>query len=218
MSVPVEPSFSPEELTELTARAKQQIRKRMGALRKAYPEAAMLKRSELIVEQIIALPAYLEARSVALFWPMLGKREVDLRGLDAHARANNKRVAYPFLRPNGEALQTGFASTERIDDLTDLGQGFWEPKADAPALRSGELDLIVVPALAVTGSGHRLGYGSGFYDVTLPEFCPPARSVVVAYDFQLLMEIPVTAEDAACDDVVTDRRVIEVTPRLNAAG
>jgi len=67
-----------------------------------------------------------------------------------------------------------------------------------------------VPALAVASSGHRLGYGSGFYDATLPDFCPPALSIVVAYDFQLLAELPVSAHDIACDIVVTDARLLRV--------
>lgn len=209
-STPVEHGFSPEELEQLTVRAKQQIRKRMRSLRTAYPEAAMMKRSESIVEQLLQLPAYQEATSVALFWPMEGKREVDLRALDAHARSQNKRVAYPFLRPNGETMRTGFAEVASVSEMRDAGRGFLEPSELAPALAQGELDLIVVPALAVTGGGHRLGYGSGFYDVTLPEFCPPAKSAVVAYDFQLLMELPIIPTDVACDFVVTDKHVIVV--------
>lgn len=212
----MELNFSPEELAELTVRAKEQIRKRMGALRKAYPEAAMLKRSELIVEQLTTLPAYIQARSIALFWPREGKREVELRALDAHARSQNKRVAYPFQRPLGEILQTGFAEVADVAELGELGRGFAEPPLGAPALKRGELDLIVVPALAVTGSGHRLGYGSGFYDVTLPDFCPPAVSVTVAYDFQLLIEIPIVSTDVACSFVVTDRRIIEIERRSPA--
>ncbi len=66
----------------------------------------------------------------------------------------------------------------------------------------------MVPALAVTDTDHRLGYGRGFYDVTLPDFCPPALSVVVAFDFQLLAELPVLEHDVACEVVVTDARVI----------
>jgi 5-formyltetrahydrofolate cyclo-ligase len=39
----------------------------------------------------------------------------------------------------------------------------------------------------------------------LPRFSPPATSIVVAFDFQLVVELPVEAHDVACDLVVTDR-------------
>ena len=51
-------------------------------------------------------------------------------------------------------------------------------------------DVVVVPALAVAADGHRVGYGIGFYDATLPDVCPPAAAVMVAFGFQLLAEVP----------------------------
>jgi 5-formyltetrahydrofolate cyclo-ligase len=46
----------------------------------------------------------------------------------------------------------------------------------------------------------------GFYDATLPDVSPPATSVIVIYDFQLLGELPELEHDVACSCVVTDRR------------
>jgi 5-formyltetrahydrofolate cyclo-ligase len=68
-----------------------------------------------------------------------------------------------------------------------------------------------VPALAVSSAGHRLGYGVGFDDATLPDFCPPAASLIVAFDFQLLAELPTLDHDFACDLVVTDARTLAVS-------
>jgi 5-formyltetrahydrofolate cyclo-ligase len=68
---------------------------------------------------------------------------------------------------------------------------------------------VIVPALAATPDGHRLGYGSGFYDVTLPELRPPALAVTVLYSFQLLAELPTLEHDVACDVVVTDREIYD---------
>ncbi len=49
-----------------------------------------------------------------------------------------------------------------------------EPDPGVPAAKAGDIDLIVVPALAAALTGHRIGAGSGFYDVTLRDF--PTRS------------------------------------------
>jgi 5-formyltetrahydrofolate cyclo-ligase len=67
-----------------------------------------------------------------------------------------------------------------------------------------------VPALAVSPDGHRLGYGAGFYDATLPDFRPPGTAIAVVFDFQVLVELPVLSHDVACDVIVTDRRSLVV--------
>jgi 5-formyltetrahydrofolate cyclo-ligase len=205
-------NLSPEELQELTRRAKGQLRKRMRALRQAYPAEARQARSERIAGLLEQHPAFRAAQTVGLFWPMESRHEVDLRALDARARALGKAVAYPFLRHAEGRSVTGFAVTEREADLSEQGQGFLEPARQAQALERGQLELVVVPALAVAGSGHRLGYGRGYYDVTLPDFCPPAVSIAVAFEFQLLIQLPEEEGDFRCDFVVTDQRVIDARP------
>lgn len=197
---------SPESPNSLQQQARRQIRARMRALRGAYPEALLSARSQRIVESIGSMEAYRSARSLALYYPL--PSEVDLRSLDRLARSEGKRVFYPFLEPRERGFSTGFAQILDLSELADRGRRFWEPPPDAPRARPGDVDLVLVPALAVSSQGHRLGYGSGFYDATLPEFCPPARSVVVAFDFQLLGELPTLQHDVACDLVLTDGRLL----------
>jgi 5-formyltetrahydrofolate cyclo-ligase len=66
--------------------------------------------------------------------------------------------------------------------------------------------LVLVPALAVDPRGHRIGYGKGYYDWLLGRVVPPAFALAVAFDFQLVSEIPVAEHDRAVNLVVTDRR------------
>jgi 5-formyltetrahydrofolate cyclo-ligase len=101
---------------------------------------------------------------------------------------------------------SGLRSTESLDDLQDRGRRFFEPSPDAPVAARGDVDVLFVPALGIAPSGHRLGYGAGFYDSLLPDVCPPAQAVVVAYDFQLLVELPTLPHDVPCDFVLTDAR------------
>jgi 5-formyltetrahydrofolate cyclo-ligase len=199
--------------SELLQRARKQIRARMRALRSAYPESALRARSERIVERITEQPAYRDARSIALFYPLPG--EVDLRALDASARSADKRVLYPVMDPNERGgFSTGLAESASLAELADHGRRFFEPPAAAARATRGEVDLIVVPALAVSSAGHRLGYGVGFYDATLPDFCPPAATLIVAFDFQLLAELPTLEHDFACELVVTDARTLSVPPSV----
>ena len=69
-----------------------------------------------------------------------------------------------------------------------------------------QLDVVIAPALAVDPTCQRIGYGAGYYDRTLPRYAPPAITIGVAYDWQVVAEIPVTQGDVALDFVVTDVR------------
>ena len=64
----------------------------------------------------------------------------------------------------------------------------------------------MVPALALDPRGHRIGYGGGYYDRTLGVYAPPAFTVGVAYEFQLMAEIPNSEGDATVGWIVTDAR------------
>jgi 5-formyltetrahydrofolate cyclo-ligase len=195
----------PELELALRDRAKAVLRQRARALRGSIPREAALARSARIAARLEALPEVAGASTVALFWPIEGRNEVDLTALDARLRAAGKRVAYPAIDPETRVMTFRF-----IDDpalLEERGLGFREPDAEAP--EAPALDVIVVPALQVDGRGHRIGYGAGFYDRTLPRFAPPARAIAVAFDFQLIAEVPITEGDVAVSLVVTDEKVID---------
>jgi len=205
--------LDPQLMLEITRRAKVQLRRRLKDLRGSYPRAALARRSELIKDRLLELPELAQARSVALFYPLIDRGEVDLRTLDEELRRRGALVYYPFMRPNaGGGFVTGFGLSADLAELDERGRGFPEPPPDAHVALPGELDLVVVPALAADGSGYRLGYGSGFYDATLTDVAPPALTVVVVFDFQLLAEIPSEAHDVRCNIVLTDARIVRPTP------
>jgi len=200
------PSFNASQVSQFAEAAKVELRKRMRALRSAHPAEALKIRSRALVARALELPVFAAARGIALFFPMEERKEIDLRELDAEARRQGKRVYYPFLEPRGDALVSGLRLSATLDELAERGQRFHEPPPSAPEAQRGDVDLLFVPALAVAPSGHRLGYGAGFYDSLLPDVCPPGRAVAVAYDFQLLVELPTLPHDVACDFVLTDAR------------
>lgn len=202
--------FDAETLSDLKFRAKKQLRTRMRGLRAAYPAAVLAQASARVVERVLSLPEFSAARSVGSFWPMANRHEVDVRPIADAVLAAGKQLYFPFLEPTATGFSTGFAAVSAVNELADRGQRFFEPPRQAPRAERGQIDLLIVPALAVAADGHRLGYGSGFYDATLPDFCPPALALVTVFDFQLLGELPVTSGDVASQRIVTDRRALVV--------
>jgi 5-formyltetrahydrofolate cyclo-ligase len=202
----------PDVELALRYQAKAVLRKRARALRNSIPRASVLDRSARIAARLEALPAVASASSIALFWPIEGRNEVDLTALDARLRAAGKRVAYPSIDPDTGVMTFRFVADPGT--LDERGLGFREPADDAP--EAAALDVVVVPALQVDGRGQRIGYGAGYYDRTLPRFAPPAVAVAVAFDFQLVAEVPDTPGDVPVALVVTDERVLD--PAQLAAG
>ncbi len=197
-------SFDPETIANLSKQAKGALRKRLNGLRRALPMQVAAERSARVVARLREHPFLATARGVGLYAAMPEKREVDLTALHALLVERGVRVYYPFMDPTPEGYATGFRLWQAGDVLEKRGQYFVEPDPKRPIAMRGDLDLLVVPALGITVHGNRLGFGAGFYDATLPDLCPPAKTICVGYDFQLLIELPVEPHDFTCDAVITD--------------
>jgi 5-formyltetrahydrofolate cyclo-ligase len=200
--------FDPEVEAFLGQQAKRELRKRMRALRNSIPPSARAARSDKIVNQLVAHELFARATVIGMFAPMLERNEVDVRPIELVARAQGKQTAYPFME-EGSAMTLRYAAHA---ELEERGNGFAEPRDNAPRVSASEGLLILVPALAVAPDGQRLGYGKGHYDRMLEGMAPPARTVAVAYDFQILGELPRTEGDQLVDLVVSDLRLFLVKP------
>lgn len=186
---------------------KVELRKSMLMKRTMTPRDVRDAASRAVAARLTALPVWQQARSVALFRTLANKGEIDTAPLDEAAREGGKRVAYPAIEgegPIGEATMV-FRWVDDAAKLAAHGRGFAEPAADAELAEV--IDLIVVPGLAFDPVGHRVGYGAGLYDRTLPRYT--ARTVGIAFDFQMVMELPVNEHDVAVSLIVTDKQVIE---------
>jgi 5-formyltetrahydrofolate cyclo-ligase len=189
----------------LRLRVKAELRKRLRALRVTTPATACAERSARIVQALEGLAVVREARSVALFWPIEDRHEVDLRALDDSLRARAAVVYYPTILEDGVMV---FARVGHIREMQAHPLGFLAPSA--PAERETGIDVIVVPAIALDPAGQRIGYGAGYYDRALKEHAGSA-TVGVAFDFQLVPEVPATEDDVPVEWIVTDRRVMRAS-------
>jgi 5-formyltetrahydrofolate cyclo-ligase len=93
---------------------------------------------------------------------------------------------------------------------TPLASGVWgirEPMPDAPVV---DPDVLIVPLLAFDRLGHRLGYGAGYYDMTLAALRArkPVTAIGIAYAAQEVHAVPITPRDAPLDLMLTEREII----------
>jgi 5-formyltetrahydrofolate cyclo-ligase len=116
------------------------------------------------------------------------------------------RLALPVVAGRGKPL------VMRAYALGDtLAAGVWgirEPKPDAPEVLP---DVVIVPLLAFARGGHRVGYGAGYYDMTLAALRArkTIHAVGIAFAAQEIASVPTTPRDARLDLVLTEREVID---------
>jgi 5-formyltetrahydrofolate cyclo-ligase len=132
-------------------------------------------------------------KSIALFAPK--KFEPDLDLLWELGLLEHHLVSYPCCDANTLLFRT----VTKLSDLSPGRSGIREPVGGASPER---LDLIVIPGLAFTGDGNRLGRGAGFYDRFLSTMPGYTVKIGVCFEFQLLPEVPVEGHDAKVDALV----------------
>lgn len=196
-------TVSPEEERALRFQVKGELRDRMRRLRRAMGDEPRAERSRKIWERVWTRTEWRGARTVMLFVPM--RTEVDATiGAEAAWR-DGKVVAAP--RMVGDQLE--IRMWEQGAALVESGRMVREPPESAPLLAGEAIDLVIIPALALDERGARVGYGAGFYDRLLPKLRRAIR-LAVAFDFQLVAEVPETEGDERAQLVITDARTIEI--------
>ncbi len=179
---------------------KQDLRRRHRAARLAMTDEEHRRSSAAVAAWLMTIDGLLGAERVASFWPMLERREIDLTSLHPTLAAQNKKLAYPFMA--GTTL--GFRYCADPSTMVRNRWGFSEPGPECESATDAELDAIIVPALALTPAGERLGYGAGFYDRVIARLEPRPLTIGCCYGAELLTELPTEPHDLTLDWVVTE--------------
>jgi 5-formyltetrahydrofolate cyclo-ligase len=209
------PVFEPfEHRHAIAVKAKSMMRKQMRAVRATVQGDVLAGQSERIVSRLMELPAFSEAKVLALCGIPSGHRGVDTTRLADKARERGMIVVYPRMDFDAQCVEFRIA---KESELESRGLNTAEAPSWAPLVSPDTIDLIVVPVLAVDPSGVFIGDGSGAYDHALQDTVH-ATALAVAFDFQLIPEAPRTSDDVPVAVVVTERRVIEARGERSAMG
>lgn len=150
-----------------------------------------LMRSVQLWAKVAELHEYRQANSVMAFVAFSGEPDTD--PLFARVTVDGKRLILPRVEA------TGIVPVDSDSPLIASKFGVQEPSG--PALDVDEIDFVIVPGLAFTKAGDRLGYGQGYYDRFLPRLSAP--SVGVCFTDQLVDEMPLADHDVRVDMVIS---------------
>jgi 5-formyltetrahydrofolate cyclo-ligase len=185
-----------------TAELKAQLRREALAQREAMPADARTAAAQAIAARPfpIAVPG---GAIVSGFMPL--KSEINPLPLLRKLADAGARLALPIVAGKGQPL------TMRAYAFGDtLASGVWGIREPRPEAAEVFPDILIVPLLAFDRRGHRLGYGAGYYDMTIAALRArkPVTAVGIAFAQQEIAEVPITPRDARLDLVLTEREAI----------
>ncbi len=186
----------------MNPQTKEELRATLRAKRKSIPALVRGKKSLAILDRLRGHPAYSVAQNPALSFS--AGSEVETLSL-IQDRVSKK---LPILLPR--VLSPDRIEFHRIEDslnhLVKSEMGILEPPSN-PGTRIPltDIDLLVLPGLGFDPVGNRLGQGRGYFDRLLSEVSPSVPRLALAFECQMVSEIPVEPHDERVDEVITER-------------
>ncbi|MDP1870742.1 MAG: 5-formyltetrahydrofolate cyclo-ligase [Gallionella sp.] len=187
---------------------KQAIRKSILAAREQLPADVRAAYNAAITEHLLQLPEYRQATTVLGYMNFGSEYASDL--WIERVLAEGKQLALPRVN-----RQTNTLDLYRVDNLENqLAYGLWgirEPVIERCERLDdiNEVEFALLPGIAFSRNGARLGYGGGFYDKLLAHITHRTALVTAAYGLQIVTSIPQEATDIKVDRIVTEAETID---------
>jgi 5-formyltetrahydrofolate cyclo-ligase len=188
-----------------TGEKKPALRAAALSRRKSLPQQQASALSQLIQARALQFPRYINTRAAALYSPV--QNEVATEQIREHGLHHGKAVFYPRLGV-GDAVE--LIEVRSASELQRGRFGILEPTGARMLSEQEFVHLILfVPGVAFDLQGNRLGRGMGWYDRLLSRINGLGTSVALAYEFQILSEVPSDPWDQKVQYLITESRIID---------
>lgn len=166
--------------------------------RRILPAEEVEEASKAILAQLVEMPEWKAAKTVLCYYPI--QNEVNVRSL-LEASKEEKLILLPATTSRTSMEMRPYIGH---DNLHKGRMGVPTPQTKP---YDGHVDLIIVPGVAFDRKGRRLGRGGGYYDRFL-RHNRRVPKIAVAYDFQIVKEVPSTILDERVNKIVTPTKII----------
>lgn len=178
---------------------KQAIRKQIFALRKQCTDEEVERNSKIITDKVKNIPEFQNAEYILAYADY--NHEVMTCYLIEEAWKMGKKVAVPKVEGKDMIFHV-------LNDFSQLQPGYFR----IPEPVNGEIvdwkdALMIMPGVAFDRNCNRVGYGGGFYDRFLEKH-PEVIRLAVAFDFQVLEEVPTEETDIVPQIIVTEKEIL----------
>lgn len=185
---------------------KKELREKILSVRNELKAEEAENKSRIIMDKLTSLDEYKNSNTVFVY--MSFKNEVNTHKLIEKMLSDDKRVVIPYTdTKNTEIIPSEIKSLK--DDLILNSFGYYEPVLEnVKQVSPGELDLIIAPGVVFDEDLNRVGFGKGYYDRILSRKRKDAKVIAVAYEFQVVDEVPTEPHDIKMDMIITEGRMI----------
>jgi 5-formyltetrahydrofolate cyclo-ligase len=180
---------------------KHKIRTHIKNIIGRYSSLEKSRKSGIIRDKLFSEEEFKQAK-VVMFYVSL-KDEVDTCFMIDEALKTGKRVCVPVILKEEKRLIAGEIHN-RLDDLERQHFGIYQPRRDrVKEVPLDDIDLVVVPGVAFDKKNIRLGRGHGYYDRFLSGLSSSTKTIGLAFDFQLLEDLPKDPHDIPVSQIIT---------------
>lgn len=184
---------------------KHRLRAEAMARRRSLSASELSLWNRLIQEKVLHFSPYLVSRAVALY--SATGNEVATEGIRDQAVNAGKKLFYPKL---GTGKDLALVQVESAEELKVGRYGILEPTGEREMTEKDQEGLVVfVPGLIFDVQGNRLGRGGGWYDRVLGLLGDGPKFVGLAYEFQLVTELPAEGWDQKVHYIITEKKIID---------
>ncbi len=181
---------------------KSEARRLVVQRRNELPDSEIKYKTRLIIDKLTGTDEFVYAKNVYCYINSR-KGEVDTRSLISFMEGWGKTIVLPKLNKSSRTFRKAYFTG--WDHIVKNNEGYWEPEIAVDEDLS-DVDLMIIPALAVSVHGQRVGYGGGYYDKLLKSTFSPR--IVLAFEFQIFEYIESSIHDIRVDKIITERRII----------
>lgn len=189
----------------MSIQSKRQLREVLKRKRQEIPADQRHRFDAAIKAKVLTLPEVTQAHSIFCFISFAD--EVDTHNLIRELQQQNKIIIVPKILPIRKMAAILLPGWQELE--TD-SFGIQVPRSSEPYQDS--IDVCLTPGLGFSPTGHRLGYGRGYYDTWFSEN-QVTHKIGIGYDCQVLDELPVDGTDVPVDKIVTEKKIYAVQNR-----
>jgi len=181
---------------------KSEIRSRIEKQRRSLSSESTDSQSSKIIFHLKNLPEYQVAKTIHCY--VAWRNEVNTHQLIKDTLGTGRRIIVPVTDLSSHTLL--HSEIKSFDELKKGTFGILEPPKDRfLKVKISEFDLVIVPGVAFDLSGHRIGFGGGFYDGFMSTI--NVTKIALAYEFQIVDKIPTRTEDERVNILVSEKSV-----------
>jgi 5-formyltetrahydrofolate cyclo-ligase len=184
---------------------KRQLRTALRAQRKGLSPTEVTTKSRLVTERLFAFAPFQQASIVVLY--NADENEVVTEAIWRESLQQGKKVYYPRITADRENLE--FIRRHPDDALIAGTFSILIPPGNELLFKLQSTDIVLTPGVGFDLRGNRLGRGKGYYDRAFRGVLAGALRVALAYELQIVPEIPTGPEDERVQWIVTEERLIK---------